>query len=1293
MYKYISRIVLLFTCCFTQFAIAQSCVLTISKPNPVVCVNEPILFTAANSPSGNAIAFKFEFGDGGTDSSTSAFSTKIYLSPGTYNTKVTVYLSGGGTCVAIGPIITVNPLPICKYVITSDDTLCFRNNLLCIKDESSPGAASAAITKRIFQLSNGKIFTEFAPYPTTICYNNTNDVFGHLYTMKMEITDVNGCVNSLEKKDSVYLAPQTLPPSFRFSGSLRCNNTIATFINTSPLDSTKYRSWRWSFGDGSFNTTQWSNFKHTYTPPGGIPNLYTTDLFGCIDTALKVASDTIKFIIVDPELRLVKPVKQCQFENLFSFYNFSKNYVSKTYTITDENNKEIVTYAEDSMHYFLRCGIYKLSMKVTFPDTNCNVRVDTMLQVYGPVATMRNDTIKPISATQCEAHDTIYIISPNPYLSCHSGNTAMKWFWDFNDAFAPPCTTDTKNNVNVGLNCRYSLDSTDIKHYYSKDGCYAAKLIMKDTILGCESRDSVSFPLKSPDAGWDSTSNPVRKGLYHDQPSRYICPNTTVTFFFNELLPECGYEKIWINFDSACDVNNWVMMDTVNPGPSSAFMYGSVCDSATGWVTVGVIVKNGQDKLGKDCYDTAWYHKMLHVDVLTSIFEFTTRQRIGCGPYVVDFKLRDSVQYNLEYAFWDFDLSSSLIDDTAYQIMNGDSIVKSQTFTYQKGGIYTVYLALKVQHNDVNPPVSCFSSFREDVYLGIAADAGVFSENHCINDTFSLYGFLNYRNSSYPYWNDPAREAANLERVWWDVGDGKGFFYQGIQPTVKYSKPGTYPIRILVQDSLGCKDTFSRFGPSQVPLSITVSQLKALIGSVNGDLVCAPQIISFKDSSGFVDSLGNILTPDPFLIDSTVWDFGDFTPQSFLKFPAHNFSSNGTYTIHLLATATGVGCRDTETVQITLTGPQPEFVIVGDTQGCAPFNVVFDNTTLKKVKQWIWSFGDPNSTQKVDSTGNNFTFTYTTPGVYNIKLYGIDNVFNPSTGNTIPCTSVFPDTVTNIPTRTVYVLPSPQLDLVMTDTICPGQETTFRVTADTIYSGFNWTFGDGGSATVNRPDTTAKHIFAATGIYRIEVIPTVSTSIKCIDTARIDVHVQDVQADFDINDAKSPLYYFTNKSSANATKFVWDFGQESSSENTSILKDPTHNYGPNLGEFKVCLIAISEDDCWDSTCKIILRDTAYVRIPNVFTPDNNDGLNDAFDIDIQGYTTYHLAIYNRWGGKVYESRQDGVGNDGVNWNGKENNEGMTCPSGVYYFTFTYKLITENSAKTVHGTVSLLRDGE
>src|SRR5690606_20313790 len=96
-----------------------------------------------------------------------------------------------------------------------------------------------------------------------------------------------------------------------------------------------------------------------------------------------------------------------------------------------------------------------------------------------------------------------------------------------------------------------------------------------------------------------------------------------------------------------------------------------------------------------------------------------------------------------------------------------------------------------------------------------------------------------------------------------------------------------------------------------------------------------------------------------------------------------------------------------------------------------------------------------------------------------------------------------------------------------------------------------------------------------------------------------------------------------------------------------------------------------------------------LTIPNVFTPDDNNNINDAFDIDIEGEEKYALTIFNRWGQIVFESDKDGVGNDGVNWNGRKMNKGEYCPAGAYYVVFRYNFYFEEEQE-YNGTVTLIR---
>jgi gliding motility-associated-like protein len=54
----------------------------------------------------------------------------------------------------------------------------------------------------------------------------------------------------------------------------------------------------------------------------------------------------------------------------------------------------------------------------------------------------------------------------------------------------------------------------------------------------------------------------------------------------------------------------------------------------------------------------------------------------------------------------------------------------------------------------------------------------------------------------------------------------------------------------------------------------------------------------------------------------------------------------------------------------------------------------------------------------------------------------------------------------------------------------------------------------------------------------------------------------------------------------------------------------------------------------------------YIFIPNAFTP-NNDGNNDEFFVRANSITEVYLAVYNRWGQKVFETNNLNQGWDGT----------------------------------------------
>jgi gliding motility-associated-like protein len=87
-------------------------------------------------------------------------------------------------------------------------------------------------------------------------------------------------------------------------------------------------------------------------------------------------------------------------------------------------------------------------------------------------------------------------------------------------------------------------------------------------------------------------------------------------------------------------------------------------------------------------------------------------------------------------------------------------------------------------------------------------------------------------------------------------------------------------------------------------------------------------------------------------------------------------------------------------------------------------------------------------------------------------------------------------------------------------------------------------------------------------------------------------------------------------------------------------------------------------------------------MPNAFTP-NGDGRNDVFRYPPSaGNKFISLHIFNRWGQKIFESRNAATG-----WNGRVN--GTTQPADTYVYVLETE--TLNGRKRIHkGNVTLIR---
>lgn len=117
----------------------------------------------------------------------------------------------------------------------------------------------------------------------------------------------------------------------------------------------------------------------------------------------------------------------------------------------------------------------------------------------------------------------------------------------------------------------------------------------------------------------------------------------------------------------------------------------------------------------------------------------------------------------------------------------------------------------------------------------------------------------------------------------------------------------------------------------------------------------------------------------------------------------------------------------------------------------------------------------------------------------------------------------------------------------------------------------------------------------------------------------------------------------------------------------------------------VNIAGITHNDFYSEWTLVSHELEPHPLIPNSFTP-NNDGKNDAFITAYLGFDPihYHMDIYNRWGGKIYETDNQKKG-----WDGTYEGKPGTCPLGVYVYKIKATSPDGNEYKFT-GRVNLIR---
>ncbi len=528
-----------------------------------------------------------------------------------------------------------------------------------------------------------------------------------------------------------------------------------------------------------------------------------------------------------------------------------------------------------------------------------------------------------------------------------------------------------------------------------------------------------------------------------------------------------------------------------------------------------------------------------------SVINLSASPTSGCAPLTSAFTpIYTNPSDPISTYSWNFgDLASGA---------NNTSILSNPSHIYNNAGVYDVTLTVTTTNG-------CILTVTNTAYIKVGTPQTITSVTPA--STFCLNNSIVFT----------ANFSTLTDQLVWNYGDGSGLNTQvltsaqsaagTVDQSYSYGAPGSYPVTVTAYYN-NC--------PSAVyTLAGGVTVLEPTVGfKPSTTKACSiPATISFTNNSTGATSYN--------------WTFGDPTYStignpntSTASNPSHTYTVTGDYLVTLVAHNSTSGCSETATSTIHITTSDPLFT-VNSAIVCAGTASVFTNQVAINsssnfiVGSYLWTFGDGNT-----STSANPSHTYATPGIYTVSLQ-VTEAQGCVYSYTLPAQMDVRGPIvnfTNSPTQ------------ICAGTLVTFTDATSKAANDPANPALNtwyWTFGDGGTSTLQNPT----HTYTTNGSFTATL--QVTNNLGCIGTKSINnsVIVPAITSAFTtpksiycINDPVN----FTNTSVGTITTYAWDFGDPTYSStgnlNTSALVNPSHTYTVT-GSYDITLTITSSLGC------------------------------------------------------------------------------------------------------------------
>lgn len=417
----------------------------------------------------------------------------------------------------------------------------------------------------------------------------------------------------------------------------------------------------------------------------------------------------------------------------------------------------------------------------------------------------------------------------------------------------------------------------------------------------------------------------------------------------------------------------------------------------------------------------------------------------------------------------------------------------------------------------------------------------------------------------------------------------------------------------------------------------------------------------FGNTANFINQSTNTSNSQSYF-----WDFGvgsATNDTSNVFAPTYVYQDTGSYEVTLIVNP-GKFCTDTIKKQIKIYPPFDLELIKSKNQCLVNNSFSFAVTgTIMPQATFLWNF-TPSATPISATSKTVSSVTYSNAGVYLVELKG----------SQFGCKDSVIDTIR------VYQRPKAIIQNLPNSICNPGKVFFSNGSKSELPVKYDWSFSNEQSSQLENPIME----FNGVGTYTVKL--TVTTTSICADTSNAIYLVNVVpsptagfKATPSVTTIFDPNIYFENKSTTDAIYFNYKF--DDGNENTNPYCN--HIY-ETYGTYYVTLTVSNNYGCSSAVTEpVIINPEFRFWVPNAFTTDNN-GLNDVFLPICVGTEEYVFQIFDRWGEKLFETKDYKQG-----WNGKF--KGELCKQDIYVWRAEYINAVTKRKEVKYGHVTLIKD--